>query len=37
MIQIVTIAGNLGTWQITIIKGNMMDEMENYNKGIIIN
>jgi hypothetical protein len=37
--QIVTqttiIAGNLGTWQITIIKGNMMHEMESYNKGIM--
>jgi hypothetical protein len=35
-IQIAIIAGNLGTWQITIIKGSMMHEMESYNKGIII-
>jgi hypothetical protein len=26
---------NLGTWQIIIIKGNMMHEMESCNKGII--
>ncbi len=26
--QIVTIGGNLGTWQRTIIKGSMMHEME---------
>jgi hypothetical protein len=30
-----TIAGNVGTWQITIIKGSMMHEMESYNKGIM--
>jgi hypothetical protein len=35
VIQIVTIAGNLGTWQKTIIKGSMMHEMESYNKGIM--
>ncbi len=34
-IQIVIIAGNLSTWQRTIIKGNMMHGMENYNKGIM--
>ncbi len=28
-------AGNLGTWQITIVKKNMMHEMENCNKGIM--
>jgi hypothetical protein len=37
--QIVThtiiIMENLGTWQRTIIKGNMMQEMESYNKGIM--
>ncbi len=33
--QIATIARNLGTWQITIIKGNTMHKMENYNKGIM--
>jgi len=33
--QIVIIAGNLGTWQIIVIKRNMMHEMENYNKGIM--
>jgi len=37
VIQIVPIVGNLGTWQKTVIKGNMMHEMESYNKGIIIN
>jgi hypothetical protein len=31
--QIVTIVGNLGTWQRTIIKGSMMHEMESCNKG----
>jgi len=35
MTQIVTIAGNLGTWQRTVIKGSMMHEMENNNKGIM--
>jgi hypothetical protein len=34
-IQIATTMGNLGTWQRTIIKGNMMHEMESYNKGIM--
>jgi hypothetical protein len=33
--QTATIAGNLGTWQKTVIKGSMMHEMENYNKGIM--
>ncbi len=27
--------GNLGTWQIIVIKGSMMHEMESYNKGIM--
>jgi hypothetical protein len=33
--QTTTIARNLGTWQKTVIKGSMMHEMENYNKGIM--
>jgi hypothetical protein len=33
--QIATIAGNLGTWQKTIIKGSMVHEMESCNKGIM--
>jgi len=33
--QIVTIARNLGTWQKIIIKGSMMHEMENCNKGVM--
>jgi len=33
--QIVTIARNLGTWQRIIIKGSMMHEMENCNKGVM--
>jgi hypothetical protein len=33
--QTATTVGNLGTWQKTIIKGNMMHEMENCNKGIM--
>jgi len=33
--QIAIIVGNLGTWQIIVIKGNMMHEMESYNKGIM--
>jgi hypothetical protein len=33
--QTVITAGNLGTWQKTIIKGNMMHKMESYNKGIM--
>jgi hypothetical protein len=35
MIQIATTAGNLGTWRRTVIKGNMMHELESYNKGIM--
>jgi hypothetical protein len=34
-IQIATTAGNLGTWQRTVIKGSMMHEMENCDKGIM--
>jgi hypothetical protein len=34
-IQITTTAGNLGTWQKTVIKESMMHEMESYNKGIM--
>jgi hypothetical protein len=34
-IQIATTAGNLSTWQRTVIKGNMMHEMESCNKGIM--
>ncbi len=34
-IQIATIAGNLGTWQRTVIKGSMMHEMESCNRGIM--
>ncbi len=34
-IQIATTAGNLGTWQRTVIKGSMMHEMESCNKGIM--
>jgi hypothetical protein len=33
--QIATTVGNLGTWQITIMKGIMRHEMESYNKGIM--
>ncbi len=33
--QIATIVGNLGTWQIIVIKRNMMHEMESCNKGIM--
>ncbi len=33
--QTATIAGSLGTWQRTIIKGSMMHEMESCNKGIM--
>jgi len=33
--QTTTIVGNLGTWQIIVIKRNMMHEMESYNKGIM--
>jgi hypothetical protein len=35
MIQTATIVRNLGTWQITVIKRNMMHIMESYNKGIM--
>jgi hypothetical protein len=35
MTQIVTLVRNLGTWQINVIKKNMMHKMENYNKGIM--
>ncbi len=34
-IQIATTAGNLGTWQRTVIKGSMMHEMESCNRGIM--
>ncbi len=34
-IQITTTVGNLGTWRRTIIKMNMMHEMESCNKGIM--
>jgi hypothetical protein len=34
-IQIATTAGNLGTWQRTVIKGSMMHEMERCNRGIM--
>jgi CO dehydrogenase/acetyl-CoA synthase epsilon subunit len=34
-IQTATTVRNLGTWQITIIKRNMMHEIERYNKGIM--
>jgi hypothetical protein len=34
-IQITTTAGNLGTWQRTVIKGSMMHEMKSCNKGIM--
>jgi hypothetical protein len=34
-IQIVIIAGNLGTWQRTVIKRSMMHEMESCNKRIM--
>jgi hypothetical protein len=33
--QIAITTGNLGTWQKTVIKGNMMHEMENCNKRIM--
>jgi hypothetical protein len=33
--QIFTSAGNLGTWQRTVIKRSMMHEMESCNKGIM--
>ncbi len=34
-IQTTTTTRKLGTWQIIVIKGNMMHEMESYNKGIM--
>jgi len=34
-IQIATTTRNLGTWQKTVIKGNMMHKMESYNKEIM--
>jgi hypothetical protein len=34
-IQIAIIAGNLGTWQIIVIKRNIMHEMESCNKRIM--
>jgi hypothetical protein len=34
-IQTATTAGNLGTWPRTVIKGNMMHEVESCNKGIM--
>jgi len=34
-IQIATIVKKLGTWRKTVIKRNMMHEMESYNKGIM--
>jgi hypothetical protein len=33
--QTVITVGNLGTWQIIVIKGSMMHEMESYNKKIM--
>ncbi len=33
--QIAITVGNMGTWQIIIIKRSMMHEMESYNKGIM--
>jgi hypothetical protein len=33
--QTATTAGNMGTWQIIVIKGSMMHEMESYNNGIM--
>jgi hypothetical protein len=33
--QTATTAGNLGTWQRTVIKRSMMHEMESCNKGIM--
>jgi hypothetical protein len=34
-IQISTTVGNLGTWQIIVIKGSMMHEMESCNEVIM--
>jgi hypothetical protein len=33
--QVVATMANLGTWQIIVIKGSTMHEMESYNKGIM--
>jgi hypothetical protein len=33
--QTATIVGNLGTWQIIVIKGSMTHGMESFNKGIM--
>jgi hypothetical protein len=33
--QTTTTMGNLGTWQIIVIKGSMMHKMESCNKGIM--
>ncbi len=33
--QIAPTTGNLGTWERTVIKRNMMHKMESYNKGIM--
>jgi hypothetical protein len=33
--QTTTTMGNMGTWQIIVIKRSMMHIMENYNKGIM--
>jgi hypothetical protein len=33
--QITTTVRNVGIWQKIVIKGNIMHEMENYNKGIM--
>jgi hypothetical protein len=35
VIQIATTVGNMGTWQIIVIKRSMMHEMESCNKGIL--
>jgi hypothetical protein len=35
VIQIANTVGNLGTWPRTVIKGNMMHEVESCNKGIM--
>jgi len=35
VIQIATIARNLGTWRRIVIKGSMMHKMQSYNKGIM--
>jgi hypothetical protein len=33
--QTTTIVGNMGTWQIIVMKRSMMHEMESCNKGIM--